>query len=894
MNPLVAALWLSLVTATAQRTTTSEVWQHPQSNCTATATALCGASRERGTQPTGCQVCASRYAVELVEAGCTDATIEAFCNPAVGFGGPKLHFDFDLTGSLRQISAKGRPLLLQTTPTWQLTTTDCGSVFPAGEAVSSLSAPRGVRFTHSTPAYLETTDHYTAVLRWENVEVNSSAADNTVDVEVRLTLASPDPPGAEPAVATIGGSVRSPAGICVQSFALLDLRGLRWEPETGDRMFLPYESGSVSDCGRHDVGPCPQWVPAGQPGGDASFPELLGPMSPSQRAQQPWMPGGTDTMGWRALLFAASNTSAEQALYLGAHDPKGRLKMMPAAAALLGRTVQGALLRVLHIPDSQTDGRAKNWTIAYDTVLAIVEGGWWDAAQVYRGWALQHADWAATGSLKTQLDKGTLPAWAVETPFMTRGNGNCEYPQAQANLLCADKMMRLQQLLGGNVPLAMHWYGWNAELFDTKYPHYTALEGVGAEVAKMRSAGIRVFPYTNGRLYDPSLPEWSAEDAISVACGCFRANQTATAAKPTDACDATGAPGYYREVISSGDGLAVMDPSTAQYRKKLADVSAAVVNSTTSDGIYLDELGASHSLRCFQRGGAGSGGHAWAEGTRLMLAGIRDSVRAAREDTPVPIISEAMNEQYLGLVPLNLAIYNHEFTSHCTSVPAYQAVYGGWSLNVGDNRYPWSSRAAAAGENWVPQQRGMLAQQFVEGQVMGWMALEELAMWAFNETHSDDVAYFGKLARLRVQASDFLVHGRLWRPPTIEGVPPTATLSQVSVCDFASLGDAPITAAMCCTIPTVQGAAWLGTNNSLGLVLTNHGVSAQHIAVSVSLPQNYPATGGLRARSVGTEAQPGVVCASVQRSADGQAMRMLCVLHGRTAGVYQLAPVEHR
>ena len=91
-----------------------------------------------------------------------------------------------------------------------------------------------------------------------------------------------------------------------------------------------------------------------------------------------------------------------------------------------------------------------------------------------------------------------------------------------------------------------------------------------------------------------------------------------------------------------------------------------------------------------------------------------------------------------------------------------------------------------------------------------------------------------------------------------------------------------------------QGAAWLGTNNSLGLVLTNHGVSAQHIAVSVSLPQNYPATGGLRARSVGTETHPGVVCASVQRSADGQAMRMLCVLHGRTAGVYQLAPVEHR
>ena len=79
-------------------------------------------------------------------------------------------------------------------------------------------------------------------------------------------------------------------------------------------------------------------------------------------------------------------------------------------------------------------------------------GGGGEAAQLYRGGARQHADWAATGSLRTQLGKGTLPAWAAETPVCTRGNGNCEYPQAQANLVCADKMTRLQTLLGGVPP----------------------------------------------------------------------------------------------------------------------------------------------------------------------------------------------------------------------------------------------------------------------------------------------------------------------------------------------------------------------------------------------------------------------------------------------------------
>ena len=112
----------------------------------------------------------------------------------------------------------------------------------------------------------------------------------------------------------------------------------------------------------------------------------------------------------------------------------------------------------------------------------------------------------------------------------------------------------------------------------------------------------------------------------------------------------------------------------------------------------------------------------------------------------VPLISEAMDEQYLAQIPLNLAIYNHEFTAHCTSVPAYQAVYGGWAINVGDNRFPWSSRAERMQENWVDMQRAFLSQGFVEGSVLGWMALEELAMWMTNASHAQDIGFFGALA----------------------------------------------------------------------------------------------------------------------------------------------------
>jgi hypothetical protein len=63
--------------------------------------------------------------------------------------------------------------------------------------------------------------------------------------------------------------------------------------------------GSVSDCGRHNPGPCSQWLPRGTPGGSASFLEIVDPLSPSVRAQQLWAPSGdSNTMGWRALTLA--------------------------------------------------------------------------------------------------------------------------------------------------------------------------------------------------------------------------------------------------------------------------------------------------------------------------------------------------------------------------------------------------------------------------------------------------------------------------------------------------------------------------------------------------------------------------------------------------------------
>jgi hypothetical protein len=268
------------------------------------------------------------------------------------------------------------------------------------------------------------------------------------------------------------------------------------------------------------------------------------------------------------------------------------MKLLPASAG-----GSSAVLRAVHAPDNFNDATAGNWTVAYGTVLSVVNttGGWFEVAQIYKRWVLQNAAWTRAGTLQTRVASGDLPQWVLDVPFWVRANMDCgqdsssppkHMPQCNvvnAGLCCAKLMITFQKLLsagGPPVPLGMHWYGWNAENFDTRYPVYTARGGITAQVTYAQNHGIHVMPvrqrafslffivislpfpclkdarclqYTNGRLFDPTLLAWKAENASAHACGCFQPDLMTTPPKTKVGmaglvpCDASGAPGYYGE-----------------------------------------------------------------------------------------------------------------------------------------------------------------------------------------------------------------------------------------------------------------------------------------------------------------------------------------------------------
>lgn len=159
------------------------------------------------------------------------------------------------------------------------------------------------------------------------------------------------------------------------------------------------------------------------------------------------MPNGWDrTMSYTAWLSSPStsacmmpasdgnrgNTHASPVgLYVGAHDPIGRLKMLPVSC---NRSSGRAVLRALHVPPTFTDRSTANWTLPYPVVVAAFQGDWWDASQLFRRWAvgttpaspaappLPHPPpvWTTKGNLSARTD---IPRWVLHAPLWVRLSG---------------------------------------------------------------------------------------------------------------------------------------------------------------------------------------------------------------------------------------------------------------------------------------------------------------------------------------------------------------------------------------------------------------------------------------------------------------------------------------
>jgi hypothetical protein len=335
--------------------------------------------------------------------------------------------------------------------------------------------------------------------------------------------------------------------------------------------------------------------------------------------------------------------------------------------------------------------------------------------------------------------------------------------------------------------------------------------------------------------------------------------------------------------------FAVMDPNSSYWQEKLGSVASGLVQSMGVDAVYMDQISASHCESCFE-GGRGGGGSSWSSGNRAVLAAAAKAGKTAKGGTPIALSSESMNEQYIGQIGVNLAlsVFNpSEMTDghgNCGEVPAYASIYGGYTINMGDNRFPWDSRAVREHEDWIPQQRGMVAQQFVFGHAMGWMALMELDQWFTNASFAPDIAFFGTLARLRMASTKYLVHGSAYRPVQISPHGATTTIPAIQICDWGDAFSAGTP--KCCNHNVVMASAWATTTGEIAIAVVNHGTETITVELALQLPVEH-ASARLVARPMVVGDDDEAVAPCGVTVGQGRVARMVKTLPGRSANVFE-------
>lgn len=460
--------------------------------------------------------------------------------------------------------------------------------------------------------------------------------------------------------------------------------------------------------------------------------------------------------GWTTMQFA-SLFDGGSGVYLAAHDGQAshkRLVFTPHPE------VDAVGFEVVQYPPSMAEP-GRDYESPYPVVVGTHPGDWFDAARIYRAWAVKHSLWFPKQPLSRNSD---TPPWLKHNPLWCCTSGD---PQdVLANVTEFKKFF--------GVPMGLHWYVWHQIPFDDHYPEYfPAKPGFREAVAELKAKGVQVMPYINGRLFDSQTDSWRREAA-------------------QDSCALSEKGEKYVEVYGKSPPLSPMCPATTYWQEKISGIVERLVGEFGVNGVYIDQIGAAGTALCFNRnhphdaGGVAS----WVPGYREMLTRTRKKMRA--KDAESFLTTEDAAEPYQGKIDAFLMCNQ----TRGGLVPMYPAVYGGRALTFGRYIYEEDAKASLPFITKV-------AEMFIFGAQLGWID-------PFILKYPKEAGYLKRLAHTRLAATRYLALGEMLRPPVIESEAPSVKTRWELWGGKHEI-----------EFPAVMGSAWRADDGSVGLLLTN-------------------------------------------------------------------------
>ena len=471
-----------------------------------------------------------------------------------------------------------------------------------------------------------------------------------------------------------------------------------------------------------------------------------------------------------------------QCLYVAEEDPEAHIKDLDWSA----QPQSGTLNYSVPHPVGGWAGPdlIKDYASPGDVVIAPIEGDWYDAAQLYRKWALT-APWCRKGPIFARTD---IPKWLAQNSYWTIGHLYTE-EDVQEEI---DKFEALGLPVG-----ACHAYGyWYAPVQNGRYPELfppkLGTEGFKQTISKLHRKGIRVVPYLLGSMWDQNTESWRTRNAAQ---GAFRG--------PDGQMNKLGYPARW-------NGLVLMCPGSKLWLDTQLDLSRELVGRYGAAGVYFDFLTAQRA-DCYNpdHGHELCGGRFFSRSVHDLYGTIRRNLKQINPDAI--IAAEHNAECVLDVVDVQLVMSDEFFQG----VPLFQAVYHDHALLYGTP----GNRGAYRGS----MEPHMVGHWWLGGCQNGWHNAEELVVQvqsgdpAFQDRRRHAENYVKLLHCHHHFGRPYLTYGKMLRPPRIEGEVPTMTDGTA-------------------TFPLVQASAWRAPDGSVGVFILNYDkVKAYHVSLQMDL-----------------------------------------------------------
>lgn len=507
-------------------------------------------------------------------------------------------------------------------------------------------------------------------------------------------------------------------------------------------------------------------------------------------------------------------------LYLATHDGDMHLKGFLLKPAPATGGLPDVLRYELHHYPTNSGVEGVGFEQSYPALVGVFDGDWYDAAQIYRAWALDQV-WAQKGPTHQRDD---ISPWIKEGAFWMsyQLEAYLDGPllRREARTLPVDELRRRGRQINVDEALttvreAKDYFGYPLVLWcnswfegggDTSPPRYVPMRGVAELMDRLHDDFEHVYfsAHIQPQRYSVQVREYDEQVEQSLEHlpdGSLHIGPV----MPGETDDQHAYPCWATDFWQSF------------WRDK-----ATALAELDIDGFHVDELGSatSFNVQCFNRshGHAVGGGPLYATHHRAMTTTLRDGARAVQPD--FAIHHEVLNEIYIDVADAAEVCT----TPSNSNIPLYEAVYHDYNLIMGRRIMAWNDRNMFPPGKEDPDEHmdelvSSFAQTYVWGNQPGWIRTDIVSY------HPRGAAFIKRLMDARYQTMKFLNFGRMMRPLT--EVEPWPRVNRTwRYCDTPEH-----------VLPVVMNSVWQAADGHVGIVMVNITDEPQEVAYQLDLAE---------------------------------------------------------